>query len=110
MGGHISEGRGKKPREEPIFLSPLHPAATRPSSNVTSQEAFPGPLTPAHTQTQDPISWQSFPLLCASGTRNLTSVCFMWSFAHRVSSPLGCTSLDRPPLTSIGAGCSIYIS
>lgn len=82
MGGHISEGRGKKPREEPIFLSPpLHPAATRPSSNVTSQEAFPGAPTPAHTQTQDPISWRSFPLLRASGTRNLTSVCFMWSFA-----------------------------
>ena len=46
MGGHISEGRAEKPREGPFFLpSPLHPAASRP----TSQQAFPRPL-PQHTQ------------------------------------------------------------
>ena len=44
MGGHVSEGRAEKPRGEPFLLpSPLHPAASRPTLSVTSQQASPGP-------------------------------------------------------------------
>ena len=51
MGGHVSEGRAEKPRGEPFLLpSPLHPAASRPTLRVTSQQAFPSPC-PQHTHT-----------------------------------------------------------
>lgn len=47
--GGMFQTEGEK---EAFFLSPLHPAASRPSSNVTAQEAFPGPLPPVYTQTR----------------------------------------------------------
>lgn len=94
--GAYFRGERKDPRM-PSFLSSLNLAASRPCSNVTTQEPslIPYPElmrvhTDRHTHTHTrPICRHSFSLFHISATQNLTSVHFMWSLATRVSVILG---------------------
>lgn len=105
-GGMFQTG-GEK---EAFFLSPLHPAASRPSSNVTAQEAFPGPLPPVYTQTRTLSPGSPFYFFVRRGPTTLDPSVLHGHLPTWVWAPPGCELQDGTSITCVHAGCLISIS